>query len=161
MEQSKIYAVLWEITMACNSACVYCYNAFQVSRPLAKSSSVSKENALAIADKIIEADIQTVVISGGEPTTQPDIVLEVGKYLRKHCKKVSVITNGTLITDELARELAWADIEVFVSLTAPFESLHDETVGKEGAYKKTIYGIQLLVEKPSVTIIVRQLPAEI
>jgi len=112
-----------------------------------KSSSVSKENALAIADKIVEAGIQTIVISGGEPTTQPDIVLEVGEHLKKHGKKVSVITNGTLITDELACELARLDIEVFVSLTAPFELLHDETVGKKGAYKKTIHGIHLLVEK--------------
>lgn len=147
MEQTKIYAVLWEITMACNLACRYCYNAFQASRPSIKAPSVSREDALVIANRIIEAGIQTIVLSGGEPTTQPDVMLEIGKYLRRYDKKVSVITNGTLITENLAQELARADIEVFVSLTAPFESLHDETVGRKGAYKKTIRGIRLLIEK--------------
>jgi radical SAM protein with 4Fe4S-binding SPASM domain len=77
----------------------------------------------------------------------PDTVVEIGKHLKRGGRKVSVITNGTLITEKLAKELASADIEVFVSLTAPSASLHDETVGKKGAYRKAIQGIQHLVDK--------------
>lgn len=147
MEQARIYAVLWEITMSCNLACRYCYNMFQTARPSSRAPSTSREEAFIIAKRILEAGIRTVVLSGGEPLTTSQTVVEVGRFLRQHGVKVSVITNGTLMTKDLAERLFRADVEVFVSLTAPCESLHDELVNKPGAYRRTVDGIKTLVSK--------------
>lgn len=147
MEQVVIHAVLWEVTMACNLACRYCYNMFQVARPCPSASSVSREEAFVIANRILDAGIQTVVLSGGEPLILSEIVIEVGKFLSQKDVKVSVITNGTLITKNLAQQLQKAGLQVFVSLTAPLEPLHDELVNKLGAYRKTIRGIKTLVDE--------------
>lgn len=140
-------AVLWEITMACNLACRYCYNMFQVERPTSHVASISRDEALVVADRIVEAGIKTVVISGGEPLVWPALVIEVGTLLRQKGLEVSVITNGTLLTEKLAQQLRHAGVQVFVSLTAPIESLHDDLVNKRGAYRKTVSGIGALVNE--------------
>ena len=147
MEVVTIHAVQWEITMACNLACEYCYNVIQVPRPCHHTPSLSRSHALDIASRIVEANIKRVVLSGGEPLIRPDIVVEVGQFLSTQGVAVSVITNGTTLTEKLAKKLKKAGVEVFVSLSAPLESLHDDLVQMIGAYRKSVRGIEILVKE--------------
>ncbi|MGH7300464.1 MAG: radical SAM protein, partial [Candidatus Rokuibacteriota bacterium] len=52
--------VLWEITSACNLRCDFCLVEM-------KRKQVSLDQALGIADQLVEHGVDKVLLSGGEP----------------------------------------------------------------------------------------------
>src|SRR5690606_29946956 len=62
-----IYCV-WEITLACDLACRHCGSRAGKARP----SELSTEEALSLADQLIELGIREVTLIGGEAYLRPD-----------------------------------------------------------------------------------------
>ncbi|MDD5331758.1 MAG: radical SAM protein [Candidatus Nanoarchaeia archaeon] len=58
-----------------------------------------------IVDKIIQANIKKVTISGGEPSENPNF-LEILEHMHKNNLETIVHTNGLSITDKIAEKMA-------------------------------------------------------
>ena len=123
--------VAWESTAACNLACSYC-RAKASSRP--DPDELSTEEALSFLDSI--APLQPMLIlSGGEPLLRPDIFF-LARYAVSLGMRVSLASNGTLITPELADEIALSGISrVSISLDAADAQRHDRMRG-QGSFER-------------------------
>jgi sulfatase maturation enzyme AslB (radical SAM superfamily) len=99
------------VTTRCNLDCDYCYErANRLSEGFSHKTVTSKEiDAFVEEVSVREADVNScVVIFGGEPLLRPDLVWElIDKFKARKGSKVTfdLITNGTLITPEIAAKL--------------------------------------------------------
>ena len=62
--ESQGTRVLWELTSACNLKCDFCLVEI-------KGRHLPIDSALAIADELVEARVDKVLLSGGEPLLHP------------------------------------------------------------------------------------------
>lgn len=111
-----------EITSRCNLRCRYCVHP-KMPRDKMDMDLPTYERALSLAAACVRKNGQNQVnLAGiGESTMHPDFVDWVHKAraaVGPNCAVV-VTTNGLLITDEMARELAPARPAFFVSLHRP------------------------------------------
>ena len=79
-------------TPGCNFACPFCHNSLLVTN-IQENTFVKKEEIFSHLKKR-EGIIDAIVISGGEPTLQPDLV-EFIKELRQMPISIKLDTNGT------------------------------------------------------------------
>ena len=86
-------------------------------------------------------------ISGGEPFLRKERVLKITKFASSNDINVSTVSNGTLITPQLAEEIIEAGFsELIISLDSLNPSIHNYIRGTTFAYKKTIEGIENLID---------------
>ncbi len=126
-------AVVWEITNNCNYKCPHC-RAYMSNF----SEDVNLENK--IIEKIIENDILSVNISGGEPLVNPRIVSIVSRLTKANID-VGISSNGWLFS-KIGKELVDNGLSFLqVSLDGPKE-LHDSFRGVDGAYERAIEALK-------------------
>ncbi len=142
VERPKVNSVAIELTAICNQKCDYCYNEWREDN----GAEIPEESArlLARVDKMLDAwDIDHVTLTGGEPFARGD-VWRVLDALKTAGVRVQMISNGGLITDQIAQRLApYAPSYVQVTLNGPDRALHEEHVGP-GHFDKTVRGIKAL-----------------
>jgi mycofactocin radical SAM maturase len=123
----------WELTYACNLACVHCLSSSGRRDP----GELSTAECKALIDEFERMSVFYVNIGGGEPTVRPDFA-ELVDYAVDHRVGVKFSTNGIKITPELARRLAGSDyIDVQISLDGATEQVNDAVRGP-GSYRTAI-----------------------
>ena len=129
-----------QITDRCNYSCIYCFNE-EIRKELNKE--LSTEEWKSIFDQLSDYKPSKYVFSGGEPLLREDII-ELAMYTRK-CKNIttSLITNGSLVNDTNAAEIAEAFDSIAVSIDSHIESIADSLRGK-GAFKAANRALELL-----------------
>lgn len=139
----------WHITHGCNLRCAHCYQQEY-------QSHTSVEQLNRILDKIcrflngnpLRGQIN---LTGGEPLLHPAF-FPLARKIRAMGFRLGVLTNGTLIDEAAARELArLKPVFVQVSLDGT-EPIHDGIRGA-GSFQKTLAGIDLL-KKHGVRVLV-------
>ncbi len=89
-----------------------------------------------------ENGMRLLTMTGGEPLTRRDFVLELGRFLNSHGLRYRVFTNGLLMNEELASQLKERGIsEVQVSVDG-LEKTHDAFRGMDGAFQRAIEAIK-------------------
>src|SRR5580698_3626546 len=102
----------WELTYACNLACVHCLSSSGRRDP----NELSPAEARGIVDDMVDLKVFYVNIGGGEPMLRPDFFDLVG-YAVDQRVGVKFSTNGTRMTADKARRLAAMDyVDVQVSI---------------------------------------------
>src|SRR5271157_6387554 len=91
----------WELTYACNLACVHCLSSSGRRDP----AELSPAEARGGVDELSALKVFYVNIGGGEPMLRPDFFDLVG-YAVEHQVGVKFSTNGTCLTRARARRLA-------------------------------------------------------
>lgn len=137
------FFVQWHLTEKCNLKCRHCYQE-------AASGELSYEEICRGMDNVGEA-IKSWVrehgmqispsfhFTGGEPVMKRGL-LSVLEYARRAGFSTSLMSNGTLITRDLAWRLGNAGVgDVQISLDG-LEPIHDSLRGK-GAFRQTVRGI--------------------
>ena len=134
--------VAWETTAACNLSCSYC-RACATAQP--QPDELSTAEARSLVDSI--APLQPMLIlSGGEPLLRPDI-FEVAAYAVSRGLRVSLATNGTLLSFEMADRIAAAGItRISISLDGATAQSHDRSRGR-GSFAASMRGIECLKGK--------------
>jgi radical SAM protein with 4Fe4S-binding SPASM domain len=100
-----------------------------------------------LARAFSEADIAKVDLSGGEPFVH-DGLFKVLDLCFSRGIQANVISNATLVTPELARQLAlFPKVVVQVTVNGPDAETHDAAVGLPGAWNKALRGIELLRQR--------------
>ena len=131
--------VAWETTAACNLSCRYCR---ACATPAPEPDELSTEEALAFLDSI--APLQPMLIlSGGEPLLRPDI-FQIIRHAVSLGLRVSLASNGTLITPEVADEIAASGVSrVSISLDGASAEKHDLSRGP-GSFRAALNGMENL-----------------
>jgi len=119
----------WELTYACNLACVHCLSSSGRRDPM----ELTPAEALRIVDELAAMKVFYVNIGGGEPMLRPDFFDLVG-YAVDHKVGVKFSTNGTRLTAARARRLAAMDyVDVQISIDGALASTNDAVRG-EGSF---------------------------
>jgi MoaA/NifB/PqqE/SkfB family radical SAM enzyme len=128
--------LLIDPTSACNLKCIGCWAA-----DYDKRSEISYAKLDEILTDARKLGISDIVFSGGEPLMRKDDIL---KLCRKHNKlPFALFTNGTLIDDALADEMAvLGNLNVFVSIEG-FREATDFRRGKD-TFDKVVTAMNIL-----------------
>ena len=131
--------VAWETTAACNLRCSYC-RAAASQEP--DPDELSSEEALSFLESIAPLR-PMLILSGGEPLLRPDIFI-LARKAASLGMRVSLASNGTLITPQVADEIILSGISrVSISLDAANPKEHDEMRG-QGSFERALQGIACL-----------------
>ncbi len=139
----------FELTQKCNLECKHCF---------VDGNTSFSENTFNIIKKLCKEGVLVFELIGGEPLMVKEI-FSIINYLKKQNKIVSICTNGTLITKDIAKRLSENPPDkIFVSLDGSKE-INDKIRGK-GSFNKTLSGIKNLNEfgiTPSISFCINKL----
>lgn len=145
--------VYFEITKKCNLSCKYCYARQKNHQP----DPLNTHEVLTVIENIKNSGNTFLIISGGEPLIREDIFEIIDFAVKNHPIgsetsvdpspfPVSLVTNATLITPEIAQKLAaYPSLQIRISLDGPDAKYHDPIRG-EGSFRKTMTGIKNLLK---------------
>ncbi|HEY0807355.1 MAG TPA: mycofactocin radical SAM maturase, partial [Pseudonocardiaceae bacterium] len=129
----------WELTYACNLACVHCLSSSGRRDP----RELSTAECQAVIDELARMRVFYVNIGGGEPTVRPDF-WDIVDYATAHHVGVKFSTNGIRITPDVARRLADSDyVDVQISLDGATADVNDAVRGA-GSYATALRAMRNL-----------------
>ena len=146
-----------ELTQACNQKCIYCpYSPLDTSRREHSRKRMSWDTAKAAIDLLLNhssaVEVPALGFYGGEPLLGWNLLQECLGYVRHRAGSrplhMSITTNGTLVTDDIAAVLAQYGVAVLVSLDGP-EQRHNEFrrmkgMNRNDAFERTMRGLARL-----------------
>ena len=143
----------WELTYACNLACVHCLSSSGVRDDRELDTTHWKH----FIDEMRDMQIFYVNIGGGEPTIRPDF-WEIIEYTVGQGIGVKFSTNGSRIDARRAAQLAAMDyVDVQVSLDGATAEVNDRVRGR-GSVDKAITALHNLAQAgfqdPKVSVVV-------
>lgn len=156
-KQSKKLSIMYlNISTFCNLACKYC---FVENNPITNNCFQKMDFATAkiAVDKFIneikksKTDDPQIIIYGGEPLTNFELLQKIIQYIRKRKKDlaVTIITNGTLLRKKEILFLKQNKVGIGISLDGP-KNINDKNrifrSGIGSVYDSAVEGIKLLNE---------------
>ena len=165
-KQHRLLSVQWELTYRCNEQCTHCY--LDVFKPNERvAGELSTEQIKRALDEIAAAGALNLTFSGGEIFVRRDF-FEIAEYARRKRFAVRLMSNGLLITPEVAdRIAALKPTGMEISLYAADPETHDRITQRRRLWELTTRairllrerGIHVLIKTPLMRETVRQLPA--
>ncbi|MEM4280472.1 MAG: radical SAM protein [Archaeoglobaceae archaeon] len=135
------FQVVWDVTYACNLRCRHCY----ATAGKALNDELTTEEAMDTIEALDRLGVSIIAFSGGEPLVRKDI-FELTKFASEKGIYIAIATNGTLITEEMAKKLKKNGVNYLqISLDGTRET-HDSFRGIKGVFDKTIEGIKNAVK---------------
>jgi len=120
----------WELTYACNLACVHCLSSSGRRDP----GELTTDEAKAVLDELHDLQVFYINIGGGEPMIRRDF-FELVEYSIGRGIGVKFSTNGAFIDAEAARRLAALDyLDIQISLDGVDAATNDAVRGA-GSYE--------------------------
>jgi MoaA/NifB/PqqE/SkfB family radical SAM enzyme len=136
-----------ELTFRCNLKCAHCYCNLPLSDPDALKQELTTEECCGILDQIAEAGCLWLLLTGGEPFVRKDFP-DIYIHAKKKGFIISLFTNGTLITPDMADCLAeWPPYAVEITLYGATKNVYERITRSPGSFKRCQRGIELLLEK--------------
>lgn len=139
-EKPRLMKFQIEITNVCNERCIHCYIPHHIKKQI-----MSEDLFYRILNQLKSMGIVSLGISGGEAMSHPKFK-EFIKAVKELNVNISLLTNLTLLTDEIVSLFEKSRITVIPSLYSLNEEHHDYITQVKGSCKKTIEGILKLVE---------------
>jgi mycofactocin radical SAM maturase len=129
----------WELTYACNLACLHCLSSSGRRDP----RELTTQECKAVIDELQRMQVFYVNIGGGEPTVRPDF-WELVDYATAHQVGVKFSTNGVKIDRAVAERLAGSDyVDVQISLDGATPEVNDAVRGT-GSYATALRAMEHL-----------------
>lgn len=124
-----------EVTHRCNASCEYCY---LENRP---SNEPSTEQIKSIIDKINDAGILTMNMTGGEPFIREDIIEILEHIISKNFFSTTILSNGSIIDEHHVKFLI--SVHEYLgyirfSVFSHDHTIHDKYVGVPGALQNIL-----------------------
>jgi len=140
-DNHKPRLIFWEVTKGCNLRCIHCRaTATELSSPL----DLPTAKALNLIEQVSQYAKPILVLSGGEPLFRADI-FELARFATDRGLRVALATNGTLVTEEVARKIVDAGVRrVSISLDGANAATHDVFRGIPGAFEAALKGFRNL-----------------
>lgn len=139
------YNVELLVSSRCNLRCVMC-NVWRLAKK--KPSIIDKELSIPEYENLLEElsslGTRSLCISGGEPLLKKGIFSIIRKAKEKNLK-VELITNGTMISNAIAKRLVESGIDLITfSIDASRADLHEQIRGVPGSWERAARGIIML-----------------
>lgn len=130
--------VAWEMTRACNLACVHCRaGACETSDP----DELTTEEGRWLIDSIAQVGKPILIMTGGEPLLRTDF-FDLARYAIAAGLRAVVATNGVLVSPDIAKEIASVGIpRASISIDGPSSREHDAFRKIPGAFDASLKGI--------------------
>jgi len=140
-----------EITARCNLRCRYCYF---FNNPAIEYRDLPTGEWLKFFDELGTLGVMDVTLAGGEPFIRGDLTLLIEGIVNNRMR-FSLLSNGTLINDEIAAFIAQTGRcdRVQISVDGSCAAIHDSCRGK-GSFEGAIRGIRTL-QRHRVNVAVR------
>lgn len=141
----RYFPIQLDITNACNLRCIHCYHPHHQNDG---AISLDDWKSILTQYKILVSKMKfrpLVTICGGEPLVSP-FLFPLLDFIKKEMplSKISILSNGTLITEATVLKLKnYSDLRFQVSLDGPDAVRHDMIRGR-GNFEKAMIGIRLL-----------------
>jgi len=142
--QSSSNSVL--ITEQCNHRCLMC------SQPPKPTDDFNWRVKLDLLAEVLPENSDVLCLTGGEPSLYLDkLAAPVSRLIQKDIRGVSILSNGALLRRSNIRTFAEAvdphKILWCIPLYSHLPSIHDQIVASNGAWYKTLEGMQNLHEE--------------
>jgi len=136
----------FEVTMRCNLRCEHCY--LPVAQRLgSRDSELTLPEIERILSEIADAGCLWLLLTGGEPFLRRDFP-KIYDYAKHKGLIISIFTNGTLLTEQIADHLAeWRPFGIEISLYGATQATYERVTGIPGSYARCMRGIELLLDR--------------
>ena len=134
------FIAIWEVTQACDLACVHCRASAQPDRhPMELSTEEGKQ----LIDQIAALKVPVFVLTGGDPIKRPDL-FELINHARNVGVRVSLTPSATpLLTREIIFLLQKSGLaRLAVSMDGASAGTHDSFRGMSGSFARTLDAIR-------------------
>jgi radical SAM protein with 4Fe4S-binding SPASM domain len=136
-----------EVTRRCPLECQHCYNNLPMGDMDAKRRELSKEEHFRLLEELVEMGSFCLLYTGGEIFARKDF-LEIYTYAKKKGFLITLFTNGTIITEQIADYLAqWPPFAIEITLYGRSKETYEELTQIPGSYERCLRGIRLLKER--------------
>jgi len=134
------FIVIWEVTQACDLACVHCRASAQPNR---HSMELSTDEGKNLIDQIAAMKVPVFVLTGGDPLKRPDLFELIG-HARNKGVHVSLTPSATpLLTQEVVLRLKDAGLaRLAVSMDGASAKTHDAFRGLHGSFARTLDAVR-------------------
>jgi AdoMet-dependent heme synthase len=137
--EAELRLVAWELTRNCNLNCIHCRAAADKGP---HAGELDTDACLRVLDDIREVGRPVIILTGGEPLMRPDI-FDIARYGNDKGLRMVMAPNGTLITEENAKEMVASGIQrISVSLDGATAETHDRFRQVEGAFAGALQGVE-------------------
>ena len=130
-----------ELTRSCNLRCIHCLNASGIE----ENNQLTYEELAKLIKDLSDCGLQEVRLTGGEPLLFKGLI-DLIKLCKANGLYVSLGTNGTLITKDIAKKLKEAGLDKAVISLDGNPDVHDAIRGK-GNYEKAFRGLMNLKDE--------------
>lgn len=134
-----------ELTTGCNLQCRHCYN-FWREDPSSLKDQIDRIKIDKVIDAIVDANVFHVVLSGGEPFLNFDILEYALTRLRNYGISTSVNSNLMLVKEDRIERLVAAGLDhILTSVNSYDAETNDFMMNKPGTLERVSEGIRAAV----------------
>ncbi len=139
-EKPAPYTIEMNITNRCNLKCKMCW----LRNFSSNKKEIEDKTWIRVIKEACKLGIEEFRIPGsGEPFIRKELLLSIIKVIKKNKRKGLLISNGTLIDEKVARTLVKFEWDILtISIDGPDKNTHDFIRGVDGAFEKTLKGIE-------------------
>lgn len=148
------------LTEGCNLACRHCWLSPKFQQDGGTGGHLDYDLFALAIEEGLPLGLRSVKLTGGEPLLHPDFIRMVDLLKEKEVG-LTVETNGTLLTESLARYLKEKSTlgHISVSIDGAEAETHDDFRGVEGSFEQACQGVRYLAEagyRPQVIMSLHQ-----
>ena len=129
--------IFWEITSQCNLQCLHCV----VSAGQSTEPDLSTARCFELLDEWAALGVEEITFSGGEPLLREDF-FDLAAAAAKNNLSISLATNGTLVTREVAKKLKALNVDVQINLDGSTAEIYGRVRGRKEAFNDVVQGIR-------------------
>jgi len=135
-----------ELTLRCNLRCVHCY-AGHAHGGIPGQRELTADEIGSILGQAADEGCLWLLLTGGEPLLRPDFQ-DIYTGAKRRGFLITLFTNGTLMTPELANLLAeWPPFAVEITLYGRTQETYERVTGVPGSHARCMRGIELTLER--------------
>lgn len=132
--------VVWTMSRRCNLRCVHCYSD---SGGALYPGELTLPEAKTMLEDLVRFQIPALLLSGGEPMVHPHF-FELAQTAVSIGLKLTLSTNGTLITEKNAQKIKEIGITYVGISFDGLNEVNDQFRGRQGAFEAALGGLRAL-----------------
>lgn len=136
-----------EVTRRCPLECLHCYNNLPMGDVDARQRELTKEEHIHLLDELSDMGCFWILYTGGEIFARRDF-LEIYTYAKKKGFLITLFTNGTIMTEEIANYLnEFPPFAIEITLYGRTRETYEALTAIPGSYERCLRGIKMLKDR--------------